>query len=38
MENKERAHIEAHYQKEIESIKVEVAKLINLLEHLQNLL
>jgi hypothetical protein len=38
MENKERAYIEAHYQKEIESIKVEVAKLINLLEHLQNLL
>jgi hypothetical protein len=32
MENKERAQIEARYQKEIESIKGEVARLTNLLE------
>jgi len=32
MENKERAQIEARYQKEIESIKGEVARLINILE------
>jgi len=32
MENKERDQIEAHYQKKIESIKGEIARLINLLE------
>jgi hypothetical protein len=32
MDNEERAHLEAHYQNEIESIKGEVAKLTDLLE------
>jgi len=32
MKNEERAQIKAHYQKEIESIKGEVARLINMLE------
>jgi hypothetical protein len=32
MENEERSQIKAHYQKEIESIKGEVARLTNLLE------
>jgi len=32
MENEKKAQIEAHYQKEIESIKGEVARLTNLLE------
>jgi hypothetical protein len=32
MENEERGQIEAHYQKKIESIKDEVARVINLLE------
>jgi hypothetical protein len=32
MENKERAQIKAYYQKEIENIKCEVARLTNLLK------
>jgi hypothetical protein len=32
MDNEERAQLEAHYQNEIESIKGEVARLIDLLE------
>ena len=32
MKNKEMAQIEAHYKKEIKSIKCEVVRLINLLE------
>jgi len=34
MENKGRAQIEAYYKKEIESIKGEVVRLINLLEQM----
>ena len=34
MENEERAHLESHYQTELESIKNEVARLIDLLEQL----
>ncbi|KAL9354849.1 hypothetical protein Peur_052819 [Populus x canadensis] len=34
MENKERAHLESHYQTELESVKNEVARLTDLLEQL----
>ena len=34
MENEERAHLESHYQIELESVKNEVAPLIDLLEQL----
>ncbi|XP_061951881.1 uncharacterized protein LOC133674685 [Populus nigra] len=34
MENEERAHLESHYQTELESVKNEVARLIDLLEQL----
>jgi hypothetical protein len=32
MENEERAHLESHYQNELESVKNEVARMTNLLE------
>jgi hypothetical protein len=34
MENEERAHLESHYQTELESVKNEVSRLTNLLEQL----
>jgi hypothetical protein len=34
MENEERAHLESHYQTELESVKNEVARLTDLLEQL----
>jgi len=34
MENEERAHLESHYQNELESVKNEVARMTNLLEQL----
>jgi len=34
MENEERAHLESHYQNELEFVKNEVARIINLLEQL----
>ena len=32
MENEERAHLEAHYQRELESMKNDIARLTSLLE------
>ena len=32
MENEERAHLEAHYQKELENMKDDIARLTSLLE------
>ena len=34
MENEERAHLESHYQTELESVKNEVSRLTDLLEQL----
>jgi len=34
IENEEMTHLESHYQKELESVKNEVARLTNLLEQL----
>jgi len=34
MENEERAHLESHYQNELESVKNEIARMTNLLEQL----
>ena len=34
MENEERAHLESHYQTELESVKNEVARLTDLLKQL----
>jgi hypothetical protein len=34
MENEERAHLESHYQNELESVKNEVARMTNLLKQL----
>jgi hypothetical protein len=34
MENKERAHLESHYQNELEFMKNEVSRITNLLEQL----
>ena len=34
MENEERAHVESHYQTELDSMKNEVARLTGLLEQL----
>ena len=34
MEKEERAHLELHYQNELESVKNEVARMTNLLEQL----
>ena len=34
MENEERANLESHYQTELESVKNEVARMIDLLEQL----
>ena len=32
MENEERAHLEAHYQRELENMKDDIARLTSLLE------
>ena len=34
MENKEKAHLESHYQTELKSVKNEVSRLTDLLEQL----
>jgi hypothetical protein len=34
MENKDRAHLESHYQNELEFVKNKVARMINLLKQL----
>jgi hypothetical protein len=33
MKDEERAHCDAHFQEELESLKVSVARLTSLLEH-----
>jgi len=34
MENKDKAHFEAHYQKELDDVKSNMARMTSLLEHL----
>jgi hypothetical protein len=34
IENKERAHVETHYQKELEDVKNNMAQMVNLLEQI----
>ena len=34
IENKERAHVETHYQKELEDFKNNMAQMVNLLEQI----